>query len=169
MRKTFDELEYLDQPHLDFITKYLKYVLDYSQFGRLEKLYEIGTVVNSSEGLGVVVGYCGVGYEYVLFENDREKGYYVRGTEGMKLKEVKKIAPSDAIPLMLKMNDYLLKNQFRLSTAHQKICYEHWIRTGKYEFKNPIGNTEREKLEIKRKIDEKRKELKELENQLQQL
>jgi hypothetical protein len=169
--KTFEELEYLDQNHLDFITAYLKHVLTYPQFGSLEKLYDIGAIVFTNSGeRGIVVGYCGVGYEYVLFEDDsRDKGYYVTGVEYVPIKKVKKLAPLETIPLFLKMNDYLLSNQFKLSTAHQKVCYQHWLRTGEYEFNNPIGDTEKEKLEIQKKIIEKRKELEKLEEEFKSL
>src|SRR5690606_7241794 len=138
--------------------------------GSLERLYDIGTVLNVDGQLGIVVGYCGVGYEYVLFENkQRDDGYSVRGIEHLPRKRVKKIDPLEVLHLFVMMNDYLTRNQFNLSTAHQKVCYQHWRRTGEYEFKNPISDIEEEKLKIEDEIKLKLEEVESLKNKLYQI
>lgn len=163
--KHFEELEYLDMAHLEFITKYLKRVLTYNV--SLDNLLSIGTIVECkvSNGtvLGTVVGYCGTGRETVLIEDSkRDKGYFVTGTEYIPIKKVT-VHPFKVTSLMVSTNNYLMNNQFRISTAHQKVVYQHWIRTGKFEFDNPIADNEREKIQLQSKIEKKRIELQALE------
>lgn len=171
MRKHFNQLTYLDQENLDFLTKYLKHALYYPEYGSLDDLLDIGTFVKHPKlGIVVVVGYCGTGSEYILYENDRDRGYGVKGTsEDRKLKAITKLSPMEVMPLLEKMNDYLLNNSFKLSTSHQKSCYEHWLRTGDIEFVNPIGNEMKEKLKIQNLINQKKQEIAELEVELKRI
>ncbi|WP_442637808.1 hypothetical protein [Rossellomorea marisflavi] len=142
MRKNFKLLKSLDQENLKFLTKYLKHAISYPRHGSLDKLLDIGTVVKHSHfGLCVVVGYCGTGSEYLLYEANNESGYKVTGVQvSGRMKKIKKVSPLEGMPLLVKTNEYLMKNSFELSTSHQQLCYEHWLRTGHYEFVNPIGN-----------------------------
>jgi hypothetical protein len=164
------ELRYVDKHHLDFITAYLKHALYYPQFGSLKDLHDIGTVLDVNGELGIVVGYCGVGYEYVLFQNDKkENKYSVRGIETDQAVKLKKVDPLHVLPLFLMMNDYLIGNQFNLCTREQKLCYQHWQRTGKYEFNNPIGDHELERLRLEKEFKEKSKELENIKSRMKEL
>lgn len=166
---TTQELRFVDIEHLQFLTAYLKHALYSPQFGSLKKLYDIGTVLYVDGEMGVVVGYCGVGYEYVLFQKDGKDGYSVRGVEKQSKVRVKKIEPFDVLPLLVMMNDYLLRNKFKLCTAHQKLCYQHWQRTGKYEFVRPIGDNDLERIKLEKELEAKTKELESIKNKLKEL
>ncbi|AHN66511.1 SMC_prok_B domain-containing protein [Bacillus phage Bcp1] len=162
--KHFEELEYLDMAHLEFATKYLKRALSYNT--PLDKALSIGTVVecNTSKGskLGTVVGYS-CGKESILFEDpEAHYGHRVVGSEYMTIKKVD-VHPFKVTSLMVATNRYLMNNQFKISTAHQKIVYQHWRRTGKFEYDNPIADNEREKIQLQSQIEKKRIELQALE------
>lgn len=163
VRKSFEEMNCLDQEHLIFITKYLKKVL--SSSGDLSNLYDIGTILEVNGEYGVVVGYCGVGYEYVLFlDSKRDKGYFVRGIPNDKRGTVNKISPILMMDLYRAMNTYLINNQFKLSTSYQKECYQHWLETDEYLFEENRKNNGR--VAMQKRIDRIYTELKSLEKEL---
>lgn len=168
--KTYEELEILNQKHLDFITAYLKNVLTDSHFGSLEKLYNVGSIINVEGVNGIVVGYCGVGYEYVLFQDDKGKdGYYVSGIPDKTVQDPKDIDFLEVAELVLKMNDYLIKNQFRLSTPYQKECYKYWLQTGKYLFNEVDQEKKSKKNHLQNQVDKISKELEKLKEELSSL
>lgn len=160
----FEDLKYLDMAHLEFATKYLKRALSHNK--PLDKALSIGTVVecNTASGakLGTVVGY-GSGREHILFEDPEAiNGHRVMGSDYMTIKKVD-VHPFKVVSLMVATNNYLMNNQFKISTAHQKVVYQHWRRTGKFEYDNPIADNEREKIQLQSTIEKKRIELQALE------
>lgn len=163
MRKRYEELNYLDKGHIDFYMNYLKSVLSFRD--NPNNLHDIGKILEVEGEYGVVVGYCGLGYEYALFEDSRrDTPYVVVGIEGKKNSTAGKMHFEKAKRLLELSNDYLIKNCFKLSTSYQKECYEHWIKTGEYLF---LGNKkEIEDSEIEKKIEQIQKELEELKNML---
>lgn len=153
-RKHFEELDVLDQAHLDFLTAYDKQYLFEGRPAEAARLRTMGTVVGKH---GIVVGYTSDGWERCLFEMEGEDVL-------LKTRNLRKRRSAPSVTLWKKASDHLMQNRFRLQTAEQRACYHQWLKTGRFSVEQAwkeIHQKEAEKMatEERRRMEQTHAEI----------